>query len=362
MRAQPDGGQALLEGVLSLPSDAQVAYCLYVLAHLATTDKASQRATGAALAGRYEDLLRRIRSASDSQHLPSPIAGAYERLAEALPLPEWQHSIKEQQARAEDQVAGERAREERTKRDYSDSVAQRDQLGDFEFLKRPIFAAIPTAAESKAAHERARLSQHIEQLEGELIAAREARLAAENELNRLRSEHADLDKLFSLKLELEQQLKLKVQHVRQEQRRREKADKQRRQAEERGDTVQRQLETQFLRAEHEAREREKTQSALQARERDLETQFLRAEHEARKREKTQNALQAAQRELQEGEDARQTMRGELEKSKAALQIIPELRKQLARLKDNRRKILIIGPGIGLTVGAALIGILILIIH
>jgi chromosome segregation ATPase len=362
MRAQPDGGQALLEGVLSLPSDTQVAHCLDVLAHLATTDITSQKSIGAALAGCYEDLLRRIRSAADRQHPPSPIAGAYERLAEALPLPEWRHSLKQQQARVEDQVAGERAREERTKQDYSDSVAQHNQLSAFEFLERPTLAAIPTEIESKAARERARLSQHIEELEGELTAVREAREAAENELNRLRSEHADLDKLFSLKLELEQQLKLQVQQVRQEQRRREEADEHRRQAEERGDTVQLQLETQFLRAEHEAREREKAQNALRAKERDLETQFLRAEDEAREREKAQNALRAAQREIKEGEAARQTIRSELEKSKTALQVIPELRKQLARLQHNRKKMLVIAPSIGIMIGAALIGILISVIH
>jgi hypothetical protein len=270
--------------------------------------------------------------------------------------------VKRQTARVEDQVAGERAREERTKRDYSDSVAQRDQLSTFGFLQQPTFAALPTPEESKAAHERARLSQHIEQLERELIDVREARQVAENELDRLRSEHADLDKLFYLKLELEQQLKLQVQHVRKEQRRREESDEQRRQAEERGDTVQLQLETQFLRAEHEARERQKAQNALQAKEHDLETQFLRAEHEARERETAQNALQAAQRELKEGEAARQAMRSELEKSEAALQVIPELRKKLARFQDNRKKILVIAPSVGVIVGAALIGILILIIR
>lgn len=344
LRSHEDGGQALLEGLFSLSSDSQVAHSLDTLAHLINADTASQKigrggyeSVRAALAGCHDDLRRRTHSRRDRQEPPNAVASAYERLTEALRVVERRQVLRHREAVAKDQVADERAREEKANQEISDSLTRRDRLSD---PGRTDIPAILTAADS----ERERLNRHIAHLEDELIAVRQARQDAEKELDRLRTERTDLDKLISLKIELEERLRVQVQYVYNEQQRRKEADELRKQAEQRGDTTQLQLENQFLRAEYEAYERRKAEDKL----RDAQSRIEQLERDW----DLENP--GAQRE--------RALRKEAALLKDKDQQVTQLRGQLTRLQDSRIRMIIVTTSAGVIAGAALIGILVLLIH
>jgi hypothetical protein len=352
LRREADGGLSMLQRLLSLSSDSQVAHCLDVLAHMIAAGTADQKtrlghreSVRASLARCHDDLRRRTRGRLDSQQLPNPIASAYERLTEALHVVERRQGVQQEEAVAKGQVADERAREEKTSQDYSDSVARRDLLSGPRIPERTTTHAIPAAVDSGEARKRARLNEHIKQLESELAAQRQARQDSENELERLRSERADLDKLVSLKLELEEQLRVQVHYIHQEEQRRKEADELRERAEHRGDNTQLQLENQFLRAEHEAHERKKAEDAL----RDAQNQVEQLEsdweleHAIAQRER---ALRSEAVPLDEQEP----------------ELPAQLQGRFAPLRQSPIRVLIITSSFGAIIGAALVGIFVLLIH
>ncbi|MGH3392536.1 MAG: trypsin-like peptidase domain-containing protein [Actinomadura sp.] len=367
VRDRPDGGQSLLEALLRLPSDSQVAQCLVVLARLVPGDATGHEVIKSALARSLEEIRRRARPDRNLQHLPNPIVSAYEQLAEAMGVVQHREGLRRKEALAETQVADERAREAKTNQSYSESVSRRDELGELGKLSmegRPL-QAIPSAAAAARERELRLLTQQIRDLEGELSAARHARRAAEDELDQLRAESADLDSLISLKEELERQLRLQVQYVRQEQRRRERADESRKQAEERGAGMQLQLETQFARAQHEAYEREKAvgslqkiQLELQELERDwgLENAVARRERELREQlERRAKQQHGSMTELQQRLDRLQLDKEEWQGVSTGLQ------QRLGYLQKGRDRYAIIAVGACATAVASLIVAFILLV-
>jgi hypothetical protein len=307
LRGRGDGGRGILEALFALPYDAQVARCLDVLVRLVAADAVNHQTVKTALASRLEDLGRRTGSSRHRQDLPNSLAEALQRLAEALGIVQQREEIKQREVQAADRAARTRAEEEKTSRDYSDSVSRRDQLDEqtrSDHLPNTKFQL----EDSDAAWERERrlITERVNQLEIDLNAARHARQRAEEELGRLRSEREDLDNLVSLKQDLENRLRLQIRQAQHAQREREEADRRRAEAEQRGEAARRQLEMQFERAQHAQREREEAdrrraeaEQRSEAARRQLEMQFERAQHEVEQREKAQRALETIQRELQQ---------------------------------------------------------------
>jgi Trypsin-like peptidase domain len=358
---QVDGGAELIRAALSLPSDYQVAQCLNVLANLMVVNPAepktrsaktsSYESTKAALVRCSDDLKRRAVLPRDHAHLPNPVASAYDRLTEALRVAERLQDVQRQEAVAEDQVADERAREEETTREYTDFVERRNQLADVKSSQMPTIHALPAALDPETAREREHLSQRIEELVGELSVVRQARHLAESELNRLRSERGELDKLIVLKRQLEEQLKSQIRYVNEEQRRREEADEQRIQAEERGEITEQKLEVQFLRAEHEKAERERAEREL----REARDKLQDAQAKMEEIESTWHLLTLATRHQP---DLSETI-GLLHQK--AWQTITELQQNLARLRHDQGRLVKKAIAVGAIAGAVLVSLLILII-
>lgn len=352
---QADGGATLVVALLSLPSDSQVAHCLDVLSHLVAAESSGQR-SAIKRTGIYElikkslvrcsdDLEQRVLHARDRAQAPNPIASAYDRLVEALGVIDRRREVERREALAQEDLADKSAREERTRRDISDSVSMLDKLPDPDISQMMLRHAIPTPAESEAARERAKLNQRIQELEFELGTMKQARRDAQDEVDQLRSERVDLDKLIALKQQLEEQLQRQLRQVEEEQQRREEAEAHRKQAEQREGAIQQQLETQFLRAEHEALEREKAERSLRAMASELEL----AEHDWDLQSST------ARHEW--------TLRLKAEQlNKLGEQTIADLQILVARLQESRRKLLITVSACGVIACAAIIGILVLVIH
>jgi hypothetical protein len=328
---QHDGGESLVTALLSLASDYQVARCLDVLARLVAAESSGQRPGAqrarsfqpvkAALVRCSDDLKRRAVRRQPDTRVPNPIAGSYERLVGALDVIEQRREAQQREVRAREELADKSAREEKTRRDISDSVSMLDSLRNSKSSETPNRQAIPTPAQSKAAHERAELNQRIEELEHELTIVKQARQEAQEQVQQFRSERVDLDKLIELRGQLEAQLREQLNHVAEEQRRREEADAYRKQAEQREGTVQQQLETQFLRAQHEQLEREKAERAL----RDVAGQLDQAEND------WDIQSYAVRREVE--------LRLEAEKAKESVQVkIAELETEVSGLQVARRRL------------------------
>jgi hypothetical protein len=351
---QHDGGESLVAALLSLTSDYQVARCLDVLARLVTAESSGQRPSTrrtrgfqpikAALVRCSDDLERRaVRRRPDTQ-VPNPIASSYERLVTALDVIEQHREAQQHEVRAREELADKSAREEKTRRDISDSISMLDRLQNPKSSETPNRQAIPTPAQSKAAHERARLTQRIEDLENELVAVKQAKEDAQEQVQQFRTERVDLDKLIALRRQLEEQLKEQLGRIAEERRRREEAEADRRQAEQREGTTQQQLETQFLRAEHERLEREKTEREL----REVTGRLDQAEHD------WDIQSYAVRREVE--------LRLEAEESKeTVLAQVAELETQIAGLQAARKRIQRAGYVCGVVTLAAIIVIVIMLI-
>jgi chromosome segregation ATPase len=298
----------------------------------------------AALVRCSDDLERRaVRRQPDTQ-VPNPIASSYERLIGALGVIEQRREVRQREARAREELADKSAREEKTRRDISDSVSMLGRLRSPNDPETPSRQAIPTPAQSKAAHERAELNQRIEELEHELTVVEQARQAAQTQVHQLRSERGDLDKLIALRRQLEAQLREQLRHVAEEQRRREEAEASRKQAEQREGTIQQQLETQFLRAEHEELEREKAERTL----RDVVSRLDQSERD------WDIQSYAVRRELE--------LRLEAEKSKEAVQAqVAELETQVSGLQAARKTLRYATYACGLVTFAAIPVIVIVLI-
>jgi hypothetical protein len=354
LAGQGDGGATLVLALLSLSSDSQVARCLDVLSHLVASESSGHRSatkrTGSyelikvALVRCSDDLEQRALHARDSVQVPNPIASAYDRLVEALGVLERRQEVQRREALAQEDLADKSAREEKTRRDISDSVSLLDQLPGPDISQMMSRHAIPTPAESQAARERAELNQRIHELERDLSAVKQARQDAQGEIDQLRSERVGLDKLIALKKQLEEQLQRQLRQVKEEQQRREEAEDHRKQAEQREDAIQQQLETQFLRAEYEALEREKVERSLRAMASELEL----AEHDW----DLQSSV--ARREWELRLEAEQS-------NELGQQIVGELRSLVISLQASRRKLFITASACGVIACAAIIGILVLVI-